>query len=288
MRLASGPRSSDRPFEQTNVNAQAELPTVHRGGRRSRFRRRTGAHRSVAEKGIANRDFAAVDPRQSRTGKLQLARSFYAGNARASSARTRQLLRWRPTHGTLLEDIGAGHYPGREPDRTIASDEVASCSLPAAPKLAIARHPLGGIVQTRAAGLIRPERFLGRRTACEGRTARLDGWRRRRDPECAGRRRGGMVPRQHWRRHACACNADRDPGECGSQSGRKDAVAEFVWGGGAVHARQSGRRLYPRRFRRAPGAFHLLCRRPTTPDAPRHATHPSARTTKRHGPRAPP
>ena len=37
---------------------------------------------------------------------------FFGADAPASSARTRELLGWTPTHPTLLEDIAAGHYPG--------------------------------------------------------------------------------------------------------------------------------------------------------------------------------
>jgi hypothetical protein len=31
-------------------------------------------------------------------------------DGRASSAQTRQLLGWRPTHPSLIEDLEAGHY----------------------------------------------------------------------------------------------------------------------------------------------------------------------------------
>lgn len=37
---------------------------------------------------------------------------FFGADAPASSARTRSLLSWEPMHGTLLEDIAAGYYPG--------------------------------------------------------------------------------------------------------------------------------------------------------------------------------
>jgi hypothetical protein len=37
---------------------------------------------------------------------------FFGADAPTSAARTRSLLGWEPAHGTLLEDIAAGHYPG--------------------------------------------------------------------------------------------------------------------------------------------------------------------------------
>ena len=38
---------------------------------------------------------------------------FFGADIPASSARTRAQLGWEPTHAKLLEDIAAGHYPGR-------------------------------------------------------------------------------------------------------------------------------------------------------------------------------
>jgi nucleoside-diphosphate-sugar epimerase len=78
---------------------------------------------AVAEDGIATRDIAAAlgsylgvpvesvpaERAQSHFGWLG---AFFGADAPASSARTRGLLGWEPTHPTLLEDIAAGHYPG--------------------------------------------------------------------------------------------------------------------------------------------------------------------------------
>jgi nucleoside-diphosphate-sugar epimerase len=38
---------------------------------------------------------------------------FFSADIPASSARTRSQLGWEPTQAKLLEDIAAGHYPGR-------------------------------------------------------------------------------------------------------------------------------------------------------------------------------
>ncbi|MDR8401988.1 MULTISPECIES: SDR family oxidoreductase [Paraburkholderia] len=78
---------------------------------------------AVAEEGVATRDIATalgqfldvpvesipVDRAQAHFDWLGM---FFGADAPASSARTRSLLGWAPTHGTLLEDIAAGHYPG--------------------------------------------------------------------------------------------------------------------------------------------------------------------------------
>src|ERR1700761_334689 len=79
---------------------------------------------AVAEEGVATRDIATalgqfldvpvesipVDRAQAHFDWLGM---FLGGDAPASSARTREQLGWEPTHGTLLEDIAAGHYPGQ-------------------------------------------------------------------------------------------------------------------------------------------------------------------------------
>ncbi len=78
---------------------------------------------AIAEEGIATRDIATalgqfldvpvesipVDRAQAHFNWLGL---FFGADAPASAARTRSLLGWEPAHGTLLEDIAAGHYPG--------------------------------------------------------------------------------------------------------------------------------------------------------------------------------
>ena len=79
---------------------------------------------AVAEEGIPTRDIAealgrflglpveavAADRAAQHFGWLG---PFFGANAPASSALTRELLGWAPTHPTLLEDIAAGAYPGR-------------------------------------------------------------------------------------------------------------------------------------------------------------------------------
>ncbi|WP_322103341.1 SDR family oxidoreductase [Paraburkholderia sp. J41] len=78
---------------------------------------------AVAEEGVATREIAAAlggflgvpvesipaDRAQARFNWLSL---FFGADIPASSAQTRALLGWKPTHPTLLEDIAAGHYPG--------------------------------------------------------------------------------------------------------------------------------------------------------------------------------
>jgi nucleoside-diphosphate-sugar epimerase len=78
---------------------------------------------AVAEEGVATRDIAMalgqfqdvpvesipVDRAQAHFDWLGM---FFDADAPASSARTRSQLGWEPMHGTLLEDIAAGHYPG--------------------------------------------------------------------------------------------------------------------------------------------------------------------------------
>jgi len=77
----------------------------------------------VAEEGIATRDIAqalgdalAVPAASIAPGRAKehfdWLGGFFSADAPASSAHTRELLGWTPTHPTLLEDIAAGHYPG--------------------------------------------------------------------------------------------------------------------------------------------------------------------------------
>ncbi|MET0383142.1 MAG: SDR family oxidoreductase [Burkholderiaceae bacterium] len=78
---------------------------------------------AVAEEGVATHDIAAAlgrflgVPAGSIPADLAQAHfdwlgRFYGADAPASSARTRSLLGWSPTHPALLDDIAAGHYPG--------------------------------------------------------------------------------------------------------------------------------------------------------------------------------
>ncbi|WP_205698335.1 SDR family oxidoreductase [Conexibacter sp. SYSU D00693] len=76
----------------------------------------------VGEEGVALGDVAAAIGRQLDVPARGLAPddaaahfgpflgAFLARDVPASSARTRQLLGWTPTHPTLLEDLDAGHY----------------------------------------------------------------------------------------------------------------------------------------------------------------------------------
>jgi len=79
---------------------------------------------AVAEEGVATRDIAAAlgsflgVPIESVHAEQASAHFdwlgvFYGADIPASSARTRSLLSWEPTHPTLLEDIAAGAYPGQ-------------------------------------------------------------------------------------------------------------------------------------------------------------------------------
>ena len=79
---------------------------------------------AAAEEGIATRDIAAAlgqvlgvpvdtiaaERAAEHFGWLGM---FFGADAPASSARTREMLGWTPSHATLLEDIAAGHYPGK-------------------------------------------------------------------------------------------------------------------------------------------------------------------------------
>ncbi|HEY2024072.1 SDR family oxidoreductase [Paraburkholderia sp.] len=78
---------------------------------------------AVAEEGIATRDIATAlgqfldvpvesIPVERAQAHFDWLGMFFGADAPASSARTRSLLGWEPTHATLLEDIAAGHYPG--------------------------------------------------------------------------------------------------------------------------------------------------------------------------------
>ncbi|PJI93310.1 nucleoside-diphosphate-sugar epimerase [Luteimicrobium subarcticum] len=77
----------------------------------------------VAEEGIATRDIAAAIgtglglpilsvPRDSADEHFGWLGRFFGMNGATSSARTRELLGWAPTHATLLEDIASGSYFG--------------------------------------------------------------------------------------------------------------------------------------------------------------------------------
>lgn len=78
---------------------------------------------AVAEEGIATRDIAgaigkALDlpvasvPADRAAEHFNWLGRFFAADAPASSALTRELLGWAPDRPGLLEDIAAGHYPG--------------------------------------------------------------------------------------------------------------------------------------------------------------------------------
>jgi len=78
---------------------------------------------AVAEEGIATRDIAAAlgqylgvpvesIPTEQAQARFDWLGMFFGADIPASSAQTRALLGWEPTHPTLLEDIAAGHYPG--------------------------------------------------------------------------------------------------------------------------------------------------------------------------------
>ena len=79
---------------------------------------------AVAEEGIATRDIAQAlgeqlalpvtsIPVERAKEHFDWLGMFFGADAPASSAHTRELLGWTPTHSTLLEDIAAGHYPGQ-------------------------------------------------------------------------------------------------------------------------------------------------------------------------------
>lgn len=79
---------------------------------------------AVAEEGVATRDIAAAlgeflkvpvesIPAERAQAHFDWLGMFFGADAPASNVRTRALLGWAPTHATLLEDIAAGHYPGR-------------------------------------------------------------------------------------------------------------------------------------------------------------------------------
>jgi nucleoside-diphosphate-sugar epimerase len=79
---------------------------------------------AVAEEGIATRDIAkalgqyldvptASIPADRAQVHFDWLGLFFGADAPASSTRTRELLGWEPTHESLLDDISAGHYPGK-------------------------------------------------------------------------------------------------------------------------------------------------------------------------------
>jgi nucleoside-diphosphate-sugar epimerase len=79
---------------------------------------------AVAEEGIPTRDIAgaigevldlpiASVPADRATEHFDWLGMFLGADAPASSALTRELMGWEPTQAALLEDIAAGHYPGR-------------------------------------------------------------------------------------------------------------------------------------------------------------------------------
>ena len=79
---------------------------------------------AVAEEGIATRDIAAAlgrfldvpvksIPADQAAAHFDWLGMFFGADAPASSERTRELLGWTPAHAGLLDDIAAGHYPGR-------------------------------------------------------------------------------------------------------------------------------------------------------------------------------
>ena len=79
---------------------------------------------AVAEEGIATRDIAgaigkclnlpiATVPADRAAEHFDWLGMFFGADAPASSELTRKLLGWEPKHPSLLEDIAAGHYPGK-------------------------------------------------------------------------------------------------------------------------------------------------------------------------------
>lgn len=78
---------------------------------------------AVAEEGIATRDIAEAIGRAANVPVASIAPedaaahfgwigTFFGMDIPASSAITRELLGWAPTHPTLIEDLDAGHYTG--------------------------------------------------------------------------------------------------------------------------------------------------------------------------------
>ena len=79
---------------------------------------------AVAEVGIPTRDIASAIGESLNLPVASVSKEnaaehygwlgmFFGANAPASSVITRELLGWEPTQPTLLEDIAAGHYPGK-------------------------------------------------------------------------------------------------------------------------------------------------------------------------------
>jgi nucleoside-diphosphate-sugar epimerase len=78
---------------------------------------------ATAEDGVPAREIAEAIGRSLDVGATSIAPEdaaahfgwiggFFAADAPASSAKTRELLGWEPTHPTLIEDLDAGHYAG--------------------------------------------------------------------------------------------------------------------------------------------------------------------------------
>ena len=72
---------------------------------------------AVAEEGVPTRDIADVIGRHLDLPVTSVEREhfgwlggFFAADIRASSALTRELLDWQPTHPGLIEDLDQGHY----------------------------------------------------------------------------------------------------------------------------------------------------------------------------------
>jgi nucleoside-diphosphate-sugar epimerase len=72
---------------------------------------------AVAEEGVPTRDIAEVIGRHLDLPVVAVEREhfgwlggFFAADVRASSALTRELLGWEPTHPGLIEDLDQGHY----------------------------------------------------------------------------------------------------------------------------------------------------------------------------------
>jgi nucleoside-diphosphate-sugar epimerase len=79
---------------------------------------------AVAEDGVATRDIATAlgqflhvpvesIPADRAQAHFDWLGMFFGADAPASNARTRSQLGWTPIHETLMQDIAAGHYPGK-------------------------------------------------------------------------------------------------------------------------------------------------------------------------------
>ena len=76
---------------------------------------------AVADEGVPTRDIAAVDRPPSRPPASVAAETrehfgwlggFFGADIPASSALTRELVGWQPTHPGLIDDLDQGHYFG--------------------------------------------------------------------------------------------------------------------------------------------------------------------------------